>query len=863
MNASSERPQPVPAPPPRELAATDLYRPADLAHVVVPSTAEMGQLAGIIGQERATRAVEFGLNITAHGYNIFAMGPPGAGRTTTIRRYLRQVATERPVPDDWVYVYNFEEPDAPRALRLPAGRAAHLRDRMDELLRDVAEQLPQAFETDQYQEHRSGLVRGYQRRRESILEQVKQLAQQRGFMILETPMGLALAPMGPDGKPLPPDKYEALAPQVRQRLDALREEVETALERAMRQVYELEKQLRRELAQLDRKVAANVLEYLFEDDRREFSDLPDVVRWMDACREDMVANIHLVRQVLAATAQMTGGENVPPSLPLRHWEDSPLARYTVNVIVDNRKLEGAPVVYEPNPTLPNLIGKQEYKMRMGALVTDFTMLRSGALHKANGGYLVLNIVDVLRQPLSWDALKRALKTRQAVIEDLPQQLGILPIPTAGLRPEPIPLTAKVVLIGEPVHYYLLYSLDEDFPELFKVRADFSPDMPWTKDHVDQVAQFVHTICEEENLPHFDIPAVGEVVTFAGRLAASKKKLSARFGLLADVVREASYWAQEAGHQLVQPEDVQRAIEQREYRSQMLEERIQELIQDDVIFIDTEGEAVGQVNGLSVIALGDYTFGRPNRITARVYLGQSGVINIEREAKLSGRIHDKGVLILSGFLAGRYAQDKPLSLSATLTFEQSYEGVEGDSASSTELYAILSALSELPLRQDIAVTGSVNQRGQVQAIGGVNEKIEGFFAICKARGLTGTQGVIIPEANVQHLMLKSDVMQAVEAGEFHIYPVRSVDEGIEILTGVTAGERQPDGSWPEGTVNWYVDQRLQEMAMRLRQFGRARDEERKEQEEEKEAEKQPPKEPPTPPEVPEPGREEDEQETSGV
>ena len=850
----SEQQKVIPAPAPRELSAADLRRVADLGDLTFASTAELGELEGIIGQERATRAVEFGLNIDARGYNIFALGPAGAGRTTTIRRYLEQVAARKKPPDDWVYVYNFDDPDAPKAIRLPAGRAAQLRQRVEELLRDVAQQLPQAFETEQYQEHRSQLIRTFQKMREELLNKVKEFAQSRGFLILETPVGLAIAPMDEERKPMPPDKYEALPQPVRAQFEAAREEVEQVLERAMRQAYEVEKELRKKLAELDKQVAEAILEYLFDDERREFSDLPEVVAWLDACRADMVKNIHLVRQVLAAAAQVTGGEGgAPPTLSLRQWEESPLARYSVNVIVDNSKLEGAPVVYEPNPTVVNLIGKQEYKVRFGALVTDFTMLRAGALHKANGGYLVLNITDVLRQPLAWDVLKRALKTGQVVIEDVPQQMfGFLP--TAGLRPEPIPLNVKVVLIGEPIYYYLLYALDEDFAELFKVRADFSPDMPWTRENVEQIARFVHTICQEENLCHFSPLAVAEVVTYAGRLADSKKKLSARFGLIADVVREASYWARVAGHEVVQTEDVQKAIEERVYRSRMLEERIQELIQDNVIYIDTEGKTVGQVNGLSVIMLGDYTFGRPNRITARVYLGQAGVINIEREAKLSGRIHDKGVLILSGFLAGRYAQDKPLSLSATITFEQSYEGVEGDSASSTELYALMSALSGLPLRQDIAVTGSVNQHGQIQPVGGVNEKIEGFFAVCKARGLTGTQGVIIPEANVQHLMLKPEVIKAVEEGKFHIYPVRTVDEGIEILTGVAAGERRPDGSWPEGTVNYLVDKRLREMAMQLRQFGRRKEEEKKkkEEDEEEETKKEPPKEPPTPPDVPEPG-----------
>ena len=856
MSSSSTTPAtPVPAPEYKPLEAAALRRAVDPADLAFTSTEELSHLEGIIGQERATRAVRFGLGIEAPGYNIFALGPAGAGRTTTIRRYLRQVAVERPTPPDWVYVFNFEDPDEPLALSLPAGKGALLRQRMDELLRDVVEQLPQAFETEQYQEHRSQLIRRYQKQREALLEQVKQLAQAHGYTILETPMGLALAPLGPDGKPLPPDQVENLPPHVKAQLDAVRDQVEEALEKTMRQIYELEKQLRRALVNLDRQVAASVLSYLFEDVRREFQDVPEVVRWLEACLQDMLDNIHALRQVLVAMAQMTGGGEVPPSLPMRHWEDTPLARYTVNLLVDHRKTQGAPVIYEPNPTVHNLVGRQEFKARFGALITDFTMLRAGALHKANGGYLVLNIVDLLRQPLAWEALKRALKTGEIVIEDIPQQLGFFP--TVGLRPKPIPLHVKVVLIGEPLYYYLLYALDEDFPELFKVRADFAPDMPWTREHVLQVAQFVHTLCEEEDLPHFTVEAVGVLVAHAGRLASSQKKLTARFGLLADIIREAAYWASDAGHEQVQAEDVRKAIEERAYRSRMWEERIRELILDNVIYIDTEGKAVGQINGLAVITLGDYTFGRPHRITARVSLGQAGVINIEREAKLSGRIHDKGVLILSGFLAGRYAQDKPLSLSATLTFEQSYEGVEGDSASSAELYAILSALAGIPLRQDVAVTGSVNQRGQIQPVGGINEKIEGFFAVCKARGLTGTQGVIIPATNVQHLMLKDEVVQAVRDGQFHIYPIRTVDEGLEILTGIAAGRRAPDGTWPEGTVNWYVDRRLRQMAMRLRQFGRAREREegrpkKTEEEANEETPQEPPKEPPTPPDVPEQG-----------
>jgi lon-related putative ATP-dependent protease len=495
---------------------------------------------------------------------------------------------------------------------------------------------------------------------------------------------------------------------------------------------------------------------------------------------------------------------------------SPYDRYRVNVVVDNCRLTGAPVVVEVNPTVHNLIGRIEHKAEFGALVTNFSMIKAGSLLRANGGYLVLDAKSVLVQPLAWDALKRCLRSKEVRIEELAQQYSL--IATTSLSPEPIPLEVKVVLIGDANMYYLLYSLDDQFPKLFKVRADFATDMPWDDEAVMKYGRFIRDRCDEEGLPHFDMTAVAEVVEYGARLVEDQKKLTTRFADVADLVDEAAYWAQRDGHELVTADDVERAINERVYRASQLEERIRERIADGTIMVDTTGEVVGQVNGLSIIALGDYWFGRPSRITARVFMGQSGVINIEREAKMSGRIHDKGVLILAGYLGGKFAQDKPLSISASIAFEQSYEGIEGDSASSTELYALLSAISGVPIKQGLAVTGSVNQNGQVQPIGGVTRKIEGFFDICKARGLTGDQGVLIPESNVQNLMLRHDVVQAVNDGQFHIYPVRTVDEGISLLTGREAGERGPDGKYPEGTVYYEVDRRLRELAEQLRGFG---------------------------------------------
>jgi lon-related putative ATP-dependent protease len=552
------------------------------------------------------------------------------------------------------------------------------------------------------------------------------------------------------------------------------------------------------------------------------------VAYLGAMRDNMVQEIDALRQAAQAPGGGAAeGETMPAFFASRL--KSPFDRYRINVIVDNSSAEGAPVIVEDNPIYQNLVGRIEHKADFGSLVTDFSMIRGGALHRANGGYLVLDAKAVLISPLAWTSLKRALRNREIRIEEMTQQLSL--IATVGLAPEPIPLDVKVVLIGDPQTYYLLYSLDEEFQKIFKVKADFATYMDWTPENLKKYALFIHARCHEENLRHFDNEAVAKVIEYSSRLVEDQEKLTTRFAHVADIVREASYWAGREGHDLVTAADVQRAIEERVYRSNQIEERVREQIEDGTIMVDTDGEVMGQVNGLSILSLGDYTFGKPSRITARTFLGQKGVINIEREAKLSGNIHDKGVLILSGYLGGKYAQEVPLSLSASICFEQSYSGVEGDSASSTELYALLSSLSGFPIKQGIAVTGSVNQQGEVQAIGGATRKIEGFFDVCKVQGLTGEQGVIIPEQNVKNLMLREDVVEAVRQGKLHIYPVGTIDEGITVLTGAEAGERQEDGTYPEGTVNHAVQNRLRELATKLKDFGKREEEEKKEEESE--------------------------------
>ncbi|MBC7222990.1 MAG: AAA family ATPase [Anaerolineae bacterium] len=808
---------------PRELSAEALRRACVVEEMGFASTAELPELTEIIGQERATRAIEFGIDIPCYGYNIYAMGPPGAGKTTTIMTFLQRKARTQPVPSDWAYVNNFENPDHPNAIRMPPGTASKFSRAVDEMLETLQTELPRAFESSNYDEHRRRLTQEIQAQQAAKLQELEEWVSQRGFALLRGPAGLIVAPVQ-DGEVVSPEQYAQLPPERRAQWEKMRPEVQERLEQTMRQVRELEKEARNRLRNLDQEIAAFTLRHHMEALLAEFGEMEEVAAFLQAVEKDLVRNVHLFKRPAPGAGE---GEPEGP-LPSRLLgQGSPYDRYRVNVLVDNGRLEGAPVVLETNPTYQNLVGRIEHRAQFGTLVTDFSMIRPGALHRANGGYLVLDARAVLSNPLAWDALKRALRNQEIRIEEVSQQMAL--ISTVSLTPEPIPLDVKVVLIGDPTTYYLLYSLDPQFEKLFKVRADFSTEMDWTRENVEKVARFIRARCEEENLLHFDLGAVARVVEYSARLVENQRKLSTRFARVADIVREASYWAKRNGRDLVTAADVDQAVGEWVYRSNRLEEMLRERIAEGTILVDTHGEVVGQVNGLSVIQLGDYEFGRPNRITARTYLGSKGLVNIEREVKMSGRIHDKGVLILVGYLGGKYAQQVPLQFSASICFEQAYEGVEGDSASSTELYALLSSLSGLPIKQGIAVTGSVNQRGQIQPIGGVNQKIEGFYEVCKIQGLDGTQGVIIPKQNVHNLMLREEVVQAVAEGKFHIWPVETVDQGIEILTGVPAGELQEDGTYPEGTVNFLVVQGLRRLAETLQKFGKE-EAERKEPEE---------------------------------
>jgi lon-related putative ATP-dependent protease len=830
---------------PVELTAEQLRRRCDTTQFSFASTAEVPDLEGIIGQERATRAIEFGIEIPYPGYNIYAMGPAGAGKTSIIIRFLERKAATCEAPADWGYAHNFTDPDRPNAVSLPPGGGAKLRDQINVLLAGVADALDKAFTSDQYAEHRNALGRELDQQRTEQFKQVEVHAREQGFTLARTAMGMMVAPVK-NGEPLTPEQFAALPEAERETLSQQGQVLQEMLERTVRHVNELEEAAQERLSSVDQEIAAAAIRPFFEKLIADYAAWPDVVDHLQNVQTHIAEHADELKSPPGRSGEQEAGEapsadQEPPWL--RPESGTPYDRYRLNVIVDNQGLQGAPVVLETNPTYANLIGHVDMHAEFGTLTSDYRQIKAGALHRANGGYLLLDARTLLTQPYAWEGLKQALRHQRIRIEDLGQRMGVLAAST--LSPEPIPLNVKVVLIGDPETYYTLYAYDEQFEKLFKVRADFAVEMDWSRENEEQIVRFIHRQCVEGSLPHFDVSAVAKVIEHSARSVEDQRKLTTRFAHVSDIVYEAAFYAQRAGRNVVTGEDVGKAIDERIYRSNQYEERLREVITDGTIMMSTRGAVVGQVNGLAVLELGDYAFGRPSRITASTFQGRAGVINIEREAKLSGRIHDKGVLILTGFLGGRYAQDKPLSLSASIAFEQSYEGVDGDSASSTELYALLSSLAELPIKQNIAVTGSVNQRGEIQAIGGATAKIEGFFDVCRAMpgGLPGDQGVILPAANVRNLMLRDDVVEAVARGVFHVYPVRTVDEGIEILTGAPAGQRDPDGAYPTGSVNGRVDARLRALAEKQEQADRpSKAGGRNHEEEEAEPAKEPPGEP---------------------
>ncbi len=758
---------------------------------------DVAPLDGMIGQERAVRSMSFGLRMEAPGYNIFVAGQPGTGKTTYVQAVVAQKAARQAVPDDWCYVYNFQDKDSPAAIQLPAGQGRVFQQDMDELISECRSAIPKAFESNNYEQQKDALLAGFQAHMQDRFSTIQKEAGEVNFFVKQTPGKFIFIPVR-DDKPLSAEEFEKLPPEERKDIEEKGKRLEKQLEEALHEGKALEKQAKEKILELEKQITLAAVDPSFSRLKEKFSKFDKVVAYLEDVLKDVESHHELFKEAASSSEQ--------PQLPFMTPPDAEenFTRYKVNLFVNNEKTEGAPVIVEPFPNYYNLFGKIEYRSQLMSVSTDFTMVKAGALHRANGGYLILQAKDILMEPLVYEPLKRALKYRQAVIENIGEQYRY--IPTTTLRMEPIPLKVKVILIGSPL-LYLYLTQDEDFPKLFKVKVDFDIEMPRTSDNLCKYVSFVSSLCQRENLKHLNQAALARIIEYGSRLSGHQGKLSTRFNEVGEIVYEAIALAELDESEFVDAPHVDEAIRQRRYRSNRIEEKIQEMILQDKILISTSGEAVGRVNGLSVIELGGYAFGRPSRITAVTYMGRGGVINIERETEMSGSIHNKGVLTLAGYLGSKFAQDKPLGLTAQITFEQNYEGVDGDSASSTELYAILSSLSDVPLRQNLAVTGSVNQHGEIQPIGGVTEKVEGFFDTCAAKGLTGDQGVIIPVSNIDNLMLREDVLEAVRENRFHLYAVRTVEEGIELLSGKPAGVRQADGTYPDDTVFGLADRKL--------------------------------------------------------
>ncbi|MBS3918235.1 MAG: AAA family ATPase [Deltaproteobacteria bacterium] len=770
----------------------------------------------IIGQERALEAIRVGLEIESIGYNIFVTGLAGTGRFTTIKAVFEEMDVKGKIPNDLCYVNNFKNPDMPHMLSLPAGQGNGFKKEMETLIEALKKKVPLIFENENYLNKKKELVEGFRNRQAEMFREFEKKVNKEGFALVQIQMGPYSRPgIFPvvEGNPVNIEQLETMVEENKfsreeiERIKGKQAELVSELEDIFKETRKSEKEIKDELSALDTQMISPAVKDSITDIKERFN-YEKIHHYLDGVQEDIVANFHRFRE------KEESSPSPIPGLVLPQPADT-FAEYQVNVLVDNSETKGAPIIVEMTPNYRNLFGTIERVVdRSGVWKTDFTHIKAGSFLRANGGYLVFNALDGLVEPGVWPALKRTLKNQVMEVQTFDPFYFFA---TTALKPEPIECNTKIIMIGDTHLYHLLFNMDDDFKKIFKIKADFDSVTGKDEDKIRQYASFIRKVCDEEKLRPFDRTGVAAVVEHGVRIAGRQKKLSTRFHLIADLLREANYWAGKDGSPVVKESHVDKAIEKRAYRLNLVEEKIQEMIDDGTILIDSDGMVAGQVNGLSVYNLGDYAFGKPSRITVKTSLGKAGIINIEREVEMSGPIHNKGVYILSGYLRDRYAQDKPITMSASICFEQSYSGVEGDSASSTELYGLLSSLSGLPLRQDIAVTGSVNQKGEVQPIGGVNEKIEGFFEVCKAKGLTGKQGVMIPHLNIDDLMLRKDVVQAVQEGKFRVYPVKTIDQGIAILTGVEAGERLEDGRFKEGTVNDLVDRKLQELGKKIKEY----------------------------------------------
>jgi predicted ATP-dependent protease len=791
-----------------EIPAEKLTWRCDLSYLPFTCTAEMTPLEDFIGQDRAIRAIEFGLGVNKPGFNIFVTGLTGTGKTSIIKAFLKKATVKQaapildaPKPEDWCYVYNFTDADRPHALKIRRGWGKALKADMDQLVQNLQREAKKMFESDEYAHQRQEMIEQLQKKQQGMMEGLMEEASRNGLALRMTPSGIVLLPVK-DGKPMQDSDYLALSSAEKKRLEESRGEIEKKVEDTLREGKKLEREIAEKLDAAETQAADYLVRLPFAELKQKYKDYPKVLAYLDGVRDHILKNLQRFKTADAAPAA-----GALMAMQLGEAPGDPFLPYRVNVFVDNSDAQGPPIIVETNPTYHNLFGVVEKKPIVGGYVTDFTLIKAGSISRANGGYLVLYDRDVLSNAGVWEALQRVIKNHELRIEEPGAFFGF--IPPQGLRPEPIPTDTKIIMIGDPSLYRTLASLDPDFRETFKVKADFNFEIDRTQENITAFACFISDYCTREGLRHFDTGGVARVIEQCARQVEDQNKLSTRFSDTVDLLIESDFWAAKDDAELVAGKHVERAIVEKTFRLNLIEKRLQELIAEGTVLVDVDGAVVGQVNGLAVYQMGDFSFGKPSRITAKTFMGRGGIINIERESKLSGKTHDKGVLILAGYLGGKYAQQTPLSLSSSICFEQSYDGVDGDSASSTELYAILSSLSEIPVAQGIAVTGSVNQNGEVQAIGGVNQKIEGHYDVCRLKGLTGKQGVMVPRANLRSLMLRSDVVEAVKSGKFHIYAVSTIDEGIEVLTRTSAGERDGEGGYPEGSVNHRVQKKLQQ------------------------------------------------------
>ncbi len=787
---------------PKELSYKDLDYRCGEAVFPFKSTAELGTFEGIIGQERASKAMKFGLKMKMRGYNIYMSGPTGTGKTSFAKQIVNEMASTMSVPDDWCYIYNFTKPNQPMAIKLPAGMGKEFQADMEAFVKVIKQEIVNAFDNDQYEKEKAEIMEEYESKKDELLEKLSEDAETHGFKVNTGTAGIYFLPIV-EGKAISEEEFENLDDNIKEEINEKTNILQQDTLEIIRKLKNNEKETKQKVSEWENKIALLALGVQMNDLKEKYRKFDVIMEYLDNVQKDILDNLDDFQE------EEVSEEQPQFIIPFMQKEETPVYKYKVNVLVDNSSLKGAPVIIDFNPTYPNLIGKIEYENEFGSVSTDYTKIKPGLFHLANGGYLILQAKDVLGNPQAYEAINRVLKTKKINIENMKDQAGVVAVP--ALKPQPIPVDIKVILVGNTQIYQLLYEYEEDFRKLFKVKVDFDEEMERSEENILKLSSFISGFCRKEETLHFDRSGVARVVEYASWLVEDQNKLTTRFNDIVEILCEACMWAEDERARFVKAKHVKQAIVEKAARCDRVDKKMLEMLEDGTIMVDTNGEEIGQINGLTVMDMGDYSFGKPSRITASTYIGESGIVNVEREVDLSGTSHSKGVLILSGYIGQKYAQDFPLSLTASLCFEQLYGGVDGDSASSAELYAILSSLAEVPIKQYIAVTGSVNQKGEIQPVGGVSYKIEGFFELCRHRGLDGKHGVIIPHQNCRNLVLNEEVVDAVRKKLFHIYPVKTIDQGIQLLTGLEAGDKNTDGSYKKGTVNYLVNSKLEKFA----------------------------------------------------